>query len=280
MPGPVSTISARSCTLSPATSPTMTRACTWPRSVNFTALPMRLMKTPRSLGFVAVHKARHIAHALDGKRELALFRAQPEHPLEILEGAVEIECLLAQFHVARFDLRHLQDIVDQCQQVLSAPMDRLEILPLLAGDAALPQHEALEKPRTGRTSSAYGFRGTYWRGMRLRAGCRSWPPLWPARARCSTRFCSSILRRGAKLISGSALRCPAASGGRGKYASDTRHRAGACGTRDRASRRSRSRLRPEAHGLGQIVGMITSCQPWPMKLSIERSKYSTARVLT
>ena len=71
-----------------------------------------------------------VADHLHRERQLFLIRADAEHHLQVFEQDGQVERGGVQGRAARFDLGHLQDVVDQGQQMLAAAVDGSQVLAL------------------------------------------------------------------------------------------------------------------------------------------------------
>jgi transketolase len=61
------------------------------------------------------------------KSEPASFGSQAKHQFQIVQHVEKIENGRRQSHFSRFDFRHVQDVIDESQQMLSAAVDDIEI---------------------------------------------------------------------------------------------------------------------------------------------------------
>ena len=79
---------------------------------------------------------------------LLLVRADAEHHLQVAEQGGQVERGGVQGRASRLDLGHLQDVVDQGQEVLAAAVDGPEVLALSGGEVPVAEHQ-LREPEDG-----------------------------------------------------------------------------------------------------------------------------------
>ena len=101
------------------------------------------------LGFVGQEVTRHLALALDLEAQLLGLDAQAEHTLQIFQQAVQVKGSRVQRQPAGFNARHLQDVVDDAQQVFSAAQDGTHILWLTAAGALHVAQQQLGEAENG-----------------------------------------------------------------------------------------------------------------------------------
>ena len=149
---------------------------TWtvPCSVNFTALATRFTTTCRSRSASPTIRAgtsASIVHSSSSDFGARLRREQIE---AARDRFAQVERLPLERHRARLDLREIENVVDDHQQVLSALADRLGVFALRRIERACP---AAGWSCRSRRSSACGSRGSSWQetptspGSRLRPEC-------------------------------------------------------------------------------------------------------------
>ena len=107
----------------------------------FHGVPQQVDEHLQQLALVRDAALRQIV-PLDHVQPQALrIRAEAEHRLQIVEQGGEIERGRFQFHAPGFDLRHVQNVVDQGEEVLAAPVDGFQMLFLGRGQAGVVEQE-------------------------------------------------------------------------------------------------------------------------------------------
>ncbi len=123
-----------------ATPSRRTRTTTPPAWVNLIALPTRLSSTWRSRPGSPVTTRGHVR--LDRRSRqleaLAPGRAGPAGR-DVLDDRAQVEVDRLQLELARLDLREVQDVVDDAEQRLARPPNRLGVLALLRRERRVEQ---------------------------------------------------------------------------------------------------------------------------------------------
>ena len=129
----------RSSVVSAVTSSSVVRTTTSPCEVNFTALPTRLVRIWRSRpGSPATRVATSgwITHASSSPLPAARLGQHFQH---VLDRRAQVEVDHLQVHLARLDLREIEDVIDDGQQRLPGSPDGLGILLLDGGERCVQQ---------------------------------------------------------------------------------------------------------------------------------------------
>ncbi|MNL26187.1 hypothetical protein D3C87_1477020 [compost metagenome] len=74
-----------------------------------------------------------------GQLQALLVGAQGEHLGGLAEQLLEVEVGGFQLELAGFDLREVQDVVDDVQQRIARPLEDADVIPLLVGEDGIPQ---------------------------------------------------------------------------------------------------------------------------------------------
>ena len=83
---------------------------------------------------IAVDDPRQILGELNRELELLGFSHVAECPVDVLQEIVELQFLDIDDDRTGFDLRKIEDVVDQIEQIITRCMDRLGKLDLLVGE--------------------------------------------------------------------------------------------------------------------------------------------------
>ncbi len=86
------------------------------------------------------HDGRNLRRDLDAQGQPLALQQREQHAAHIVDQLGELHRFREEFELARFDLRQVQDIVDQLQQVAPAGPDVPDELPLLRGLDGHPVH--------------------------------------------------------------------------------------------------------------------------------------------
>ena len=90
---------------------------------------------------IAHDVSRDVADQLHDERQSFPVRPDAEHHLQVVEQGGEIECGEIQGGAACLDLGHLEDVINQGEQVFAAPVDDPQVLVLPDVEVLVAQHE-------------------------------------------------------------------------------------------------------------------------------------------
>ncbi len=108
-----------------------------PFAVNLNAFDSRFLRICcRRVGSLNIVAGSRSVHR-DVEGEALLLGDVPERPLDVVAHLVERERARVDRHLARLDLRQVEDLVDELQQIVARRVDRLRELHLLAGQVAV-----------------------------------------------------------------------------------------------------------------------------------------------
>ena len=93
------------------------------------------------LAFIRDDVAWQVLRLGDTEPESLFHRGQAEHGRQIVQQGVQVEFGRLQPHPAGLDLRHLEHVVDQGQQMLTAAIDDAETLPGSRTEGCIPEHQ-------------------------------------------------------------------------------------------------------------------------------------------
>ena len=123
---------------------------------------------------ISDHGARKRVLVVGDQCDAFLFAFEIEHRLKVLKQFRQIEIDFDEVHLARFDLRNIEDVVDHAQQVVTAPIHGADILLFLIGqilalleDLCISEHgvqrgaELVRYPREERAFRLTGFNGAF-----------------------------------------------------------------------------------------------------------------------
>ena len=96
------------------------------------------------LALVGAHVAWNITRLLEGQRQALVMGAQAESIFQALHQAVQVKFLFLQRDAPGLDLRDLQHVVDDGQQVLAAAVDRFQVLALRRGQVGVTRQQLAE----------------------------------------------------------------------------------------------------------------------------------------
>ena len=125
-----------------------------------------------------------------------------------VDRAGQVEPLRRDLDLAGLDLRQVEDVVDQLQQVLAGRRDRLGELDLLRASGCRPCCRRAAWPGSARCSAACAARGSCWPGTRSCTGWRARAPRpWPQRRLRAQQRCPSAPRAASVCSSSWTLIC-------------------------------------------------------------------------
>jgi hypothetical protein len=89
---------------------------------------------------IADQVVRHVGRHVRGEFELLLMRAHPHRLGGLVDKLSDVKVDLLETELATFDLREIQDVVDQIEQGHAVAAHDVEVAALLFGQVAFPEH--------------------------------------------------------------------------------------------------------------------------------------------